>query len=289
MKVAAILGGALIAGMCLAQDPNVAFRVDLNLNYTSTKGSQNRVRWFDPRGKMSTVGFGINLEPGYYVLVTQRLQTVRGNPDREVLEDLYIEDPGLWRVGRQKMVFGGDSLVQESIQGVRVEADPAGRRFPMVIAAFDNGPRNARGIAGRAGTDRLGISAAYGERLFRSSTNFAALRTLEVAMPGQGYRAAIALDGAIPWGIARVEGEVAAFRRGKAGAPPLDLSDLRVVFIRTVNRQMVAGWARDWRSRRDFYRLETEVPLSKNLSLLGYVRFQGGEWRDLSIGTRVRL
>lgn len=272
-----------------AQDPNVAFRVDLNLNYSSSKGGKNRVRWFDPRAKMSTVGFGINLEPGYYVLISQRLQSIRGNPDREDLESLYIEDPGLWRVGRQRLMFGSESLVQESVTGIRVEADPLGRKFPLAILAFDNGSGNERGIAGRAGTDRFGLSVAYGERMFRSSGNFAALRSLEAVMPGNGYRLAVGIDGAIVWNKALIEAEIATFRRGIAAAPTLELSDMRVVFVRTVNRNFVAAWSRDWRSRADFYRLETEVPISKNLSLLGYVRFRGRDWQDLSIGTRLRL
>lgn len=287
MRRTTFLGLLSLASLSVAQDPNVTFRVHLTENYFSNQRAPSRLRLYDSQGKMSVVGFGVNLETGYFVLVTERLQKIPRNRDTSHMEDLYIEDPGLWRVGRQSVPFG-QGLVQERANGVSVSSRPLGGRFPVVLMAFDNGPREARGLVARSGNNVGGASLAYGERMFRASTNFCATRHLEEPIAGPGYRIALSMDGVFHLPVGHIEAEAGVFR-GRKGTPPLDLTDIRYVLERGGLEVFAIGWARDWRKTRDQFRLGNEFGLTRNLSLQAQLRFSGGDWDELVVGTRLRL
>lgn len=128
----------LISASVLAQSPDVAVRVDANINYIVSTGASNRARWFDATGRHSVVGLGITLEPGYYILLTERMQRIKDDPDRQNLDEAYIEDPGLWRVGRQYLPFGSGRIFRESAFALRGNIDVI-KGAPVSVAACDNG------------------------------------------------------------------------------------------------------------------------------------------------------
>lgn len=270
--------------------PNATFRVDVNLNDNIATGQGNRFRWYDPLGRHSTVGFGLNLESGYYVLVTERLQKIANDPDREQLDEVYIEEPGLWRVGRQYLPFGSQIIIREAGMAIKVEASRVGRKFPLTLAVVDSGPKQAKGVVGRMGPTSYGVSLAYGQYFARSSTSLAVVSNVEEARPGEGYRLIVGGDGTIRLKRFDIHLEHVLLRRGNTSADlAKDVSDLKITPRSFGGTKYSVGWSREWVTKVDLYRFESEVPISKNLSMRSLVRFQRGSWKDFSIGIRVRL
>lgn len=276
-----------------SQTPDFSLRIDLRLHYTTESGGGAKLRWYDPMGRHSVVGFGLNLEPGYYLLVTERLQKVAGDIDREQIDEAYVEDPGRWRLGRQYLPFGDRTILREAALAARFDQDFTRNRIPVTVAAFDNGKNLLRGVLVRVGSPDVGLSASVGEHLGAASTSLGPFRSPESSPgPGRGYRVAGGAHISRPWGPARVTGEYVGFRRPHDLAQDRseDLTDLRFTYTTPDGlAQTTIGWARVWRERNDFYRVEGQLKLTKNLDLRSFVRFNRGEWKDFSIGIRVRI
>jgi hypothetical protein len=278
------------AGLIQAQNPNVAFRVDLVPTYISSKGSDNRVRWYDALGRFSTVGFGINLETGHYVLVTERMARIRNDRDREQLDELYVEDPGLWRLGRQYLPFGAQGIYREVGNAIRIDSEKFAKHLVASIAVVDNGPGRTRGAIGRVGTRQAGLSLGWGERFGQSSTVLAVVRDVEQPLAGIGSRVLLGADVRLPAGALDVIAEHLLMRRGNSAKDvSRDVTDLRVSSQQNSAAKFVLGWSRDWTRKSDFYRIESELVVVKNVALKSLVRFEGGAWKDLSIGARIRF
>ena len=270
--------------------PDAAFRVDVNFNNNIASGKGNRFRWYDPLGRHSTVGFGLNLESGYYVLVTERLQRISNDHDRDQLDEVYIEEPGLWRVGRQYLPFGSQIIIRESGMAIKVEASRVGQKFPLTMAVVDSGPKQSKGAVGRLGPANYGLSLAYGQHFARSSTSLAVVSNVEDLRPGEGYRLIVGGDGTIRLKTLDIHLEHVLLRRGNTAADlAMDVSDLKLTPRSSGGTKFSIAWSREWVTKVDLYRVESEVPISKNLSMRSLVRFQRGSWKDLSIGIRVRL
>jgi len=289
-RAAYALFAAACAGLVQAQNPNVSFRVDLTPTYISSNGSDNRVRWYDALGRFSTVGFGINLETGHYVLVTERMARIKNDRDREQLDELYVEDPGLWRVGRQYLPFGAQGIYREAGNAIRIDSERFAKRLVASVAVVDNGPGRTRGVLGRVGLPQAGVSIAFGERFGQSSTSFAVVREVDRPLPGIGSRVMIGADARIPAGANSIVMEHVLLRRGNSVKDiSRDITDVRIQSQQNAVVKFAVGWSRDWADKSDFYRIESESVILKNVSLKSLVRFEGGTWKDLSIGARIRF
>lgn len=288
---AALVALAVLPVLSLAQTPNMAIKVDVTAWYQSITGGSTKLRWYDRMGRHSTIGIGMNLEPGYYVLVTERLETIRGDSDRDQIDEAYIEDPGSWRLGRQYVPFGQRNLIHEAAIGARVEIPPTIRDVPASIAVCDNGRGRSRGFVARIGS-RLGISAAVGENFGATATSLNQIRTPETSPgKGRGFRVIVGADISQRLGPAVVDLEYVALRRGHTAADLRDdITDLRAT-IRGFDAKLrlTGAWTRSWKLRQDFYRVESELSITKNVSAKTFFRFRGGQWSDLGMGVRVRL
>lgn len=277
--------------MAFGQAPALILKADVRLSYLNTIGLGSRVRWYDPMGRHSLVGMTMIVEPGYYVRITERLQRIDGDPDRELIDEAFVEDPGNWRVGRQYLPFGTQVVVREAALAARSDRLLTVRKLPVVFALFDNGAGKPRGVVGRIGT-WVGVSLAYGEHLCTSGTSLTAFRRPEDSPgAGRGYALVGGFDATRSFGPATVQIEYVGLRRGAAaGDRSEDATDLRAT-IRPFqgSTRIVAGWSRTWRAKEDFYRLESEQQLSRNVSLEAFVRFQRSAFTDFAVGTRIRF
>ncbi len=274
-----------------AQTPDLALKLDLNLAYTQSSGGKTRFRWYDPMGRHSTVGVGMNLEPGYYILVTERLGRIDSDADREQIDEAYLEDPGVWRMGRQYLPFGSRNMIREAALAARLDTALFTKAIPVKAAIFDNGAKSLRGAMLRLGGN-VGLTLAHGEHIGAASTSLGQIRDPQDAPgKGAGYRIAAGMDVTKQVGPSLLLLEVVALRRPqRAGDRSEDFSDLGL----RLNSQdgevkTTIAWTRAWRTRDDFYRVESEYKITKNLALKGFLRFQRGTWRDIAIGLRVRM
>ena len=113
------LAAAMAGASALAQIPDVTIKVDAGLTYRSVRNGETTLRWYDGFGKHSTVGLLFWLEPGWRVYVSERLQRIEGDGDNEQLDEYYVEDPGIWRLGKQYLPFGRGLLLRESARAAR--------------------------------------------------------------------------------------------------------------------------------------------------------------------------
>lgn len=280
-----------LSGLASAQFPDVQIKLDLRPTYLSSRGGRTTFRWYDPMGRHSTVGVILTLEPGYRFYVAQRLQKIDGDPDRDQLDEMYLEDPGNWRIGRQYLPFGSKTILRECVMAAEAETQLVLAALPLDIAACDGGKGRQRGVVGRIG-GRFGVSFAIGDHFGISGSAFNQIRNaFDSPGLGRGHRLALGADYVYGFGPFTVNAEYVALRRGETDDDPdHDISDLRVTYRSPWPRfRLSAAWSREWKAKEDFYRIEGEVPIGNKLSVLPFLRFSGGQWQDFGVTARVRF
>lgn len=268
-----------------AQNPDITYKVDIHPTYTSESGFKNRVRWFDGLGRISYVGVGVSLDRGYYLELKQRLQRIPGDLDQSDLDEAYIEDPGTWRLGKQYLPLGNQTLLRESAIAARYDWIPQGSNTPIKIAVLDSGSQRQKGaMISVGGQFRVGV--AVGRHLGATGTSLATMRDPQSSPgPGRGYRRTLVASGSSSKGPMKFSGEFVALRDGhKAQDRPMDISDVSIQLTNAEkNLVTTGGWTREWQARKDVYRVESELKLAQSMSIRSFVRFERGTWKDLSV------
>lgn len=280
----------IMPALSVAQTPDVRIRTDLRLHYRSQTGGDSSLRWYDPLGRHSLVSIEFGLEPGFRAFISERLQKIPGNADNEQLDEYYVEDPGLWRVGKQFLPFGKQKILREAAKGARGDTNLVFEDLPVSIAICDNGSGRARGVIGRVG-GRIGFSAAVGNNFAAQSTSLVQVRHPEDGNGfGRGYRLAVGADFSKRIGSVAIEAEIVGLRNGQTSADfDTEISDLSATYARSKDWSFSLGWAREWRRSDDFFRAEGRVQILRNLYLEPLVRFKGSELFDAGISVRVKM
>ena len=256
------------------QLPDVTVNGDIRGHFSLGGKQERSFRWYDPLGRHSIIGFSFGLEPGFRAWVSERLQKIPNSGDNEQLDEYYVEDPGIWRVGKQVLPFGRSELFREYARAVRGDTDLFIEGLPVAVALADNGPKFTRGVIARLGS-RVGLSVAVGEHFGISATALSAVRDIE-ASPGEnrGHRLVIGVDGSRKFGHFELSGEALALRRGHFAADAdLEVSQLSVRY-QFKKIWLLLAWARNWRDSADFFRLEGGLPIYKGVSVEPLVRVQ---------------
>lgn len=277
-----------VPALSFAQSPDVVVRLDVNPNYQIDSGGVSRFRWYDPLGKHSTVGISMILEPGFRLLVTERLQRMPGDDDQ--LDEWYLEDEGNWRVGKQYLPFGRQGILRESALAARVDTNLVIEGLPIALAACDAGPGRQRGLTGRLG-GRIGLSFAVGSRFGAQGTSLGVVRDPDLAPgEGRGYRQVIGLDFWRRLGSWRVQGEAAFFRAGQTSLDKdMSVTDLQFSQGRATLNTFTLGWSRDWAAVGDIYRAQAHVLMARSLWLEPILRFKGDRFFDFAVSLRAKL
>lgn len=272
------------------QVPDTQIKVDLNFHYNAPRSGQPTFRLYDSFGRHSKLMLYLTLEPGFRVVVSERLQKIDGNADSDQLDEAYLEDPRLWRIGKQYLPFGRQTLFNDSAIAARGETTLLLGGYPIVGAVFDNGDGEARGAAVRAG-GRIGISAAVGNNLAAQATSLTLVRAPE-ASPGlgRGYKTVLGTDFYKKLGRWVISGEFAMFRNGETVQDDsLDVSDLLFSFESAGNTAIRFGWTREWRDSTNFFRGLATVPIHKNVWVEPFVRVRNASIHDAGFSFRIRF
>lgn len=290
MRFLALVLFAAATTAAVAQAPDVLIKADLRFGLSSERGGRSYLRWFDAMGRPSTVSLHFTLEPGFRAMVSQRLQTIPNSGDRELFEEYYVEDPGLWRLGKQILPFGRQGLLRDSARAVRGDTDLFLEGLPIAVAAADDGPGLTRGVVARLG-GRIGLSVALGDHFGISGSSLTAIRRPEDSRGrGTGFGLAVGADFAKRFGRFEVYAEAVVLRRGATGQDQeTEVSDLTLMYRGAGDVQLAASWSRDWRSRESFARLEGSVRVYRNLFLEPIVRWQGSRIWITGIWARARF
>jgi hypothetical protein len=290
-RTGAILAAFLTwAGAAQAQIPDLQVKLDVNLHYRSALNEPTTVRFYDSLARPSTVALIFMLEPGFRAYVSERFQRIPNDGDPEQLEQYYLEDPGIWRVGKQVLPFGKENLMRMTAKGARGETTLAFRYIPIVAAVCDDGEGLTRGIVGRLGS-RLGVSFAVGRNIGIQSTCLAALRGPEGGLgKGHGFQQAYGVDYTRRFGAWGVQAEYVTLRRGETvGDVDRDVSDVLFTLEPSKYQKVTIGWSRDWRDTLDMYRIEGHFWATRNVWIEPMVRYRNGNFFDFGVSLRVKL
>lgn len=284
-------GAVLATCFAAAQTPDLVIFTDARMSFVTRDGGDSRLRWYDPMGRHGVVGLSMVLENGYRVMLTQRLERVPGDGDPELLDEAYINNPGFWRVGRQFLPFGTQTLFRESVLAARLDTQLVFGELPLQIAGCDGGSGRTRGVAGRIGRS-TGVSFAFGDHFGIASTALTPIRTPEETPGrGRGWEFVVGADSTVPWGPGEVQFEFVVLRDGhSAQDQDEDVSDLRYTALALDEQlKLTAAWTRKWQDRGDFVRLESELQTTRNLALTSFLRFGDRGEAELGFGARVRF
>ncbi len=290
-RALALLAPLALTGASFAQAPDIAAFVELRPTWQVRSGAKNVFRYYDPLVRYSLVGLRLGLEPGLRGYVAQRLEKAPGDGDPEGIDEAWVEDPGVWRIGKQYLPFGRQGLLRETVNAVRFDTRLVFEDVPIAMAACDGGPGRPRGVAGRIGRS-AGLSFAVGDHFGVQQTAFAAFRDPEEA-PGKGggHRLVLGLDAERSFGPTLATVEWSALREANRVADPdRDFSEVRVQWVtRGTRYPITASWGREWRSRRDVYRIEAQLGQKGAVVYVPAIRTERLRFRDFSLTAVVRL
>jgi hypothetical protein len=288
-RSALLLAFSLFPFPSFAQVPDVRAHADLSLSldYRNLSDRAN-LRLYNPLGRPSTVTLTLLLETGFNVLVSERLQRLPGDSTADIFDETYVEDPGIWRIGKQYLPFGAGRLLRESVPAARIDSNLIAERAPVSLALFNGGDGRQNGFVLRVGRS-VGGTVAIGEHLGISGTSLGIVRHPEEA-PGRnsGWKRAFGMDASRRFGKISLSAEIAFL----TGGPLRDLavSDLEATVFSDNYRTVGLGYSHaSGPYNGDTLRIFGRVHAARNVDLEPLVRWKDNAFRDASVTLRVRL
>lgn len=286
--VASILG--LLPVAALAQTANVKIKIDATLCSRSEQYGPNSMRLYSTLGRPSTLGLSFYLEAGLRAYASQRLERIHGDPDRDLLDEYYIEDEGIWRLGKQYLPFGSGNILRENVNAARGDTNLIVEGIPVSVALCDGGPGLQRGLIGRVGGN-IGFSAAIGSHWGIAPTALTYVRRPEDSPgKGSGWKNAWGADIYRKSGIFLLRGEGVLLRSPeRPGSPDMNIGDFSATLEPDRYRSVTFGWTRLTPHRADYYRLMGTFWVSKGVVFEPMLRYLDSKLYDVSLSVRVRF
>jgi hypothetical protein len=289
MKAFGITCLIAFAALASAQVPDVTIKLDAKLNYRTGPADPNTQRLYDSLGHYSIVSLSFKLEPGFRVYVGQKLQRFDGGRDPDLLDEYYIEDEGIWRVGKQYVPFGAGRLIRESVLAARGDSNLIFEGLPIAAAYCQGDAGRQEGLVGRVG-GRLGFSVFYGDHFGIEGTSLDYIQKPDEAKGRHhGYKQAYAVDYSRGVGNFNLGLEVVALRHPNGDDDEFEVGDLSATYTPSKYQTYVVGWTRRTRPTKDFWRVQASVFLTRNVFLEPMIRYKNGSIYDFNLGVRVRL
>jgi hypothetical protein len=278
-----------ITGAAMAQQPDLQVKADLYADAITGKGENNALRFYDLMGHYATVALSVTFEQGYHIWASERLERIVNNRDSEQLDEYYVEDPGIWRLGKQYLPFGRQGLLREDARAARGDSRLLIRDVPISVAVCDNGTRLAQGVVGRLGSV-IGLSFAFGHNFGAESTDFTVVRRPEDPIRGQGYEAIVGIDFARHFGMYTFQIEGAALRNGETVFDrSTDIADALVTIQPNKYQALTFGISRDWDKDLTLFRVQGKFLVTRSVWLEPIIRTRNSEFYDLGVAVHVKL
>jgi hypothetical protein len=290
MKLVGVLAALALVAIGFGQAPDVRIKLDTTLSYRTENGGSTGLRLYGSDGRFSTISLILTMDTGLRAFVSERLQRIQGNADRDFLDEYYVEDPGIWRIGKQLLPFGSTRVIHESVPGARADTNLIFQGMPVSMVLFDAGAGLQRGFVARIGS-RIGLSVFSGDHFGIDATSFTQFREPEDSPGiGRGYKRSLAIDGEKRFSKIDLRGEFVAMNDGET---PLDkdfeLADGSVTYSANRIVNVTAGYSWVAPSGEQFIRFSGEFGVTKGVTFEPMIRFRDGGLRDISLQLRVRL
>jgi len=291
MVTRSLVGIYCLLTVAVGQVPDVRLKFDVGIYGSLKSDGHSAFHTYDPLGRPSTVSLTFFLESGLRAYAAQRFERVTGSGNTDLLDELYIEDEGIWRVGKQYLPFGYGRLMAETAIAARGESSIVVDGVPIVLGFCDNGKGYQQGWVARIGRPGLNLYWANGRSFGISGTALAPFRRPEDASGvNRGYRTVIGLESSRKVGLGVFTAAVVTLRQPIS---PLD-SDLVVTDVAFVTRKIgvftgQAGITYGSSPSAWLLRLGGSVGLDARTSVEPMIRFRNGGFYDLSVGIRFRF
>ncbi len=273
---------------CLAQAPDLRAKLDLALSFDYRDANTESARLYTPLGHPSTASLTAKLDQGYNIYVAERLGRLPKDASEDIIDEAYVEDPGIFRIGKQYLPFGTGRLLHDSVTAFRIESNLIAEDLPVVLAAASGGDGRTQGFVLRVGRS-LGLSAAIGQHFGIAATSLGVVRHPEDA-PGRGggWKQALGGDASRQFGKLSLSAEVAAL----AGGPEHDLTvlDTEASFASDGYHTIGLGYSHTQTGAgHDYFRVFGRVRAARNIDLEPLVRLRNGNLYDAAVTLRLRF
>ena len=274
----------------IAQAPAVSFSADLTPQVRFDGEGKTRFRLYDDTGELSRVRMNLTFDNGLQIRYFQKLARIDHDTDDSGTEEFYLEDPNRWSIGKRYVPFGSNRMLREPAIGASAKVFLPIADFPLQIAAFDNGPREQRGVAGRIG-ENPAVSFFVGEHFGIASTSLTQIRFPEEAPgEGRGYRRAFGADHTLGAGGWQAVLEYVALRQPhRAGDSQLDVASLLITYQFPYGPLVLMDVAVASAEPRTSIRWSAQIPVEKNLFLVPSMRLTSADGWRAALSMRIRL
>lgn len=286
----AVLGALSFASLSMGQVASLKATLDLHLAFQQLENDQSTFHTYNPLGQFSLFVLTAQTYQGFKIYVSQPLERVSHDPDQDSLQNYYIEDPHVWRVGKQFMKFGAEHIIRDNALAVRSDQVIANWGLPVSVIACDSGKGLPTGVIVNLGGN-YGASIAVGDNFSISTTSLLNVRLLSNSPGlGNGYRRIY--DGWYKVDVPHYQYwvEAAALKQGNSALAADDfVTSLGVTFMPDPKRSFTFSLSHDSGQRADFFALSSRFLLSKNVSLTPFVRFKNGDLFDASLSLDIQI
>jgi hypothetical protein len=275
--------------MSEGQLPDIRLRVDATLAFDTRQGMPTTIELYDPLGRFSIVSLTALFDSGIRAYFSEELERVPRDPSSDPFQEYYVEDPDIWRAGKQFVPFGSGNLIRENVVAARGDF-ALWEGVDVAAAAFDGGTGAQQGVTARFGGE-FGLTVMAGHHFGISPTSLDIIRN-PAATPGigHGWKEALDLDGVKRRGKFTTRAE---FLLLSGGETPTDtdlyLFDVSSTMQMDLHHSLTLGYSRDFGGAEDYYRLTGDFRLDKNFSLIPLLRLRDGRFADASLALRVRI
>lgn len=288
-KTSLVILGMIAAG-AQGQAPDVRIKGDVSLGMTSSKEFSLGAKSYTPLGRHSTVSLQARLPIGLRVILAERVQTIKNDPDDDPFDEYYIEDPGSWRVGKQYVPFGGGGFFRQSVQSARLDSNLLLGGMPLSVAIADGGMGRQYGIVGRLGGRGLGFSFALGRHWGINSSAMALTQSLQQPEGiGNGWKQAFGVDINRRSGKFVYRTEAIILRQPEGSSIDKEAGDFQVNYDLGHRHSALVGVSKVFGENPTYTRLGCTYTAAKGVQIEGMYRLSDRNFRDFSVFLRFRF
>ncbi len=279
-----------LAGVVVAQAPDVKIKGDLSLGMTSSNDFSLGAKSYTPLGRYSTISLQAMLPIGLKVFLSERSGTITNDTDRDSFDEYYVEDPGLWRVGKQYLPFGGGGFFRQTVLAARVDSKLLIDGLPVSVAFVDGGKGHQYGIVGRIGGRGLGLSFCLGSHWGINSTALSLTQSMEAPEGvGNGWKQAFGFDIGRRTGKLNYRTEILLLREAEGTSVDKELGDFQISYDLGHKHSALFGVSKSFGETNLQFRFGGTYNAAKGVQLESLYRTTNGQFRDFSVFLRFRF
>jgi hypothetical protein len=280
----------LLTATGYSQAPDVRIKGDISLGMTSSNDFSLGAKSYTPLGRYSTFSLQATLPVGLKIFLSERSEAIKNDPDNDSFDEYYVEDPGLWRIGKQYIPFGGGGFFRQSVLAARIDSKLILEGLPLSVAFVDGGKDRQYGFVGRIGSRGLGISFALGRHWGINSTSLALTQSLQSPEDiGNGWRQAYAFDLNRRSGKVAYRTELLILSEAEGASINKELGDFQIGYDLGHRHSASFGISKTLGEPEVFYRFGGVYNTAKGVQLEGLYRLTNGTFRDFSVFLRFRF